>query len=359
MIPEKITFQKCTLKFIRPMGTSRGVLHERETYIIGMKEGDLFGLGECAPVLGLSIDAVAGLEGKLEQVCGALSAGATPAELDLADWPAIRFGVESALLNIEHGGRQRIFDTPFTTGNSSIPNNGLIVMSEVPDMLRQVEEKVAAGFKCIKLKVGALEFDTECDLLREIRRGFPADQIELRLDANGAFMPDSALDQIERLAEFGVHSLEQPIEAGQWQAMARVCRMSGIPIALDEELIGINSPEAIKELLQTIQPSYLILKPTLLGGLAATQDWIDIAAATNTGYWITSILESNIGHNILCQWTSTLDTSMAQGLGSGRLYRWNFDSPVRLSNGCLHFVAEGHSAQIKDLSELHLRELDG
>ena len=341
------------------MGTSRGVLHERETYIIGLKEGDLFGLGECAPVPGLSMDAVSGLEEKLEQVCGALSTGATQAELDLADWPAIRFGVESAFLDVERCGRQRIFDTPFTTGKSSIPSNGLIIMSEVPDMLRQVEEKVAAGFKCIKLKVGALGFDTECDLLREIRREFPADQIELRLDANGAFTPDSALDKIERLAEFGVHSLEQPIKAGQWQAMAQICRMSGIPIALDEELIGINSPAAKKDLLHTIQPHYLILKPTLLGGLAATQDWLDVAAATNTGYWITSIMESNIGHNILCQWTSTLDTNMAQGLGSGQLYRWNFGSPVRLSKGCLHFFAEGYSAQIKDLSELYLRELDG
>ncbi|RMF63489.1 MAG: o-succinylbenzoate synthase [Calditrichaeota bacterium] len=334
-------FRKFTLRFITPMGTSRGVMTERETYILRLTRegtnGPEIGLGECAPLNGLSVDHRPDFEDRLRQVCEHMNQGGSADDLDLQAWPAIRFGVESALLDLARGGRQRLFDSPFTRGERAIPINGLVVMGSIEEMLRQVVEKAQAGFTCIKIKVGALDFDAECELLRDVRKRCPSSRFELRLDANGAFAPEAALARLERLAAFGVHSLEQPIKAGQRAALAEICRHSPIPVALDEELIGIAMPEEKLALLEEARPQYIVLKPTLVGGLAAAEEWIRFAQRLGIGYWVTSALESNIGLNVLSQWTSTLEPKMPQGLGTGRLFVKNFPSPLNVADGHLHF----------------------
>ncbi|MFQ5639423.1 MAG: o-succinylbenzoate synthase [bacterium] len=338
MNPFRADFKQFTLEFIHPMGTSRGVLHERDTFIITLSsdpEHGQVGLGECAPLPGLSIDARPGFANKLQDVCDELNSGYHPSDLNLIEWPAIRFGLESALLDFERGGVRVLFDSDFTQGRKSIPINGLIVMADVETMLQQAFHKIEAGFDCIKIKVGALDFEAECALLQEIRKRCPAEQIQLRLDANGAFEADTALEKLRRLHEFTIHSIEQPMKAGQTDKMAELCKKSPIPIALDEELIGVRSESVKKELLRAIQPQYIILKPTLVGGLQASEEWISLADNANIGYWITSALESNIGLNAISQWTSTLPVALQQGLGTGRLFVTNFRSPLKVENGRL------------------------
>ncbi|MFQ5649192.1 MAG: o-succinylbenzoate synthase [bacterium] len=349
-------FKRFTLKFIEPMGTSRGILRERETHILGLENAaGTLGLGECAPLTGLSIDDRPHLAQKLQAVCDQLNDGKSADELDLSDWPAIQFGVETALLDLRAGGTQLLFDTSFTRGTRLIATNGLIVMGQADHMLRQVVDKVAAGFRCIKIKVGALKFDDECRLLTEVRKQFPPRQIELRLDANGAFDEDEALEKLKRLSEFTVHSLEQPIKAGRWQAMARLCCESPIAIALDEELIGIETLAERRELLQTIRPQFIILKPTLLGGFESAQVWIDLAETCDIGTWVTSALESNVGLNSISQWTSTRVCNRVQGLGTGRLYQTNFASALSLREGALHYDPRRAPSPPADLSQLQLQ----
>ncbi len=352
-------FKKFTLNFIKPMGTSRGVLYDRDIYILGLTyreaEGRI-GFGECAPLKGLSVDDKPDFQNKLTEICGLLNNGALPSDLDLIDWPAIRFGLETALLDLQNGGKRCIFDTKFYRGLQSIPINGLVVMSDKEDMLNQAFRKIKHGFICIKIKIGALDFDDECAVLAEIKKTFPASQIQVRLDANGAFDAGTALDKLECLSEYGIHSIEQPTKPGQWQEMAKLCVQSPIPIALDEELIGCTDRAEKIEMLQAIQPQFIILKPTLLGGIGACCEWINIADSLNIEYWITSALESNIGLNIISQWTATLPIKMHQGLGTGQLFTENFRSPLRIINGKLIHAFKNKSEPIKSFVDLKLSE---
>ncbi len=352
-------FKKFTLKFIKPMGTSRGVLYEHEVYILALsseKTGRI-GLGECAPLTGLSPDARPDLPEKLREVCEQLNASTSLSDLELTNWPSIRFGLEAARIDWENGGRRRLFETDFTNGEQTIPINGLVVMSDFNAMLQQALAKIAAGFDCIKIKIGALDFEAECELLGEIRKRYPSDKIQLRLDANGAFHPDEAIDKLQRWSEFGIHSIEQPIKAGQWSEMAELCARSPVPIALDEELIGIQTKSEKEALLKTIRPQFIVLKPTLLGGLAASKEWIKVADRLNIGYWVTSALESNIGLNVISQWTATTPTNMHQGLGTGQLYAANFRSPLQVVSGRLTYSSSSSWQPITSLSDLKLREL--
>ncbi|NIR47197.1 o-succinylbenzoate synthase [candidate division KSB1 bacterium] len=336
------------------METSRGVLTERDMYMVlfsSVSPETLTGFGECAPLPGLSVDNLSKLPQKLQEVCALLNSGVEVSDLDLVQWPAIRFAVEAARLDLERGGKRLLFDTEFTRGEQAIPINGLIVMADFDSMLNQVFEKIKQGFDCIKIKVGALDFDAECELLKEIRKRVSPAQIQLRLDANGAFGPETALDKLVRLSEFEIHSLEQPIKTGQWETMAKICAESPIAIALDEELIGVHSRTKKRELLNTIKPHYIILKPTLVGGLKAAEDWIALASQLNIDYWVTSALESNIGLNIISQWTSTLPIGMHQGLGTGQLFVENFPSPLRIREGSLTYSA---SHTVNPLTDLKL-----
>jgi len=337
------------------MRTSRSILFARDIFILALQNKKRMGLGECAPLKGLSIDDRSGFEDKLQEVCKLLNQGANPSDLDLTGWPAIRFGLEAALMDLENGGKRLLFENDFAKGQT-IPTNGLIVMADKGDMLEQVVKKIKLGFNCIKIKIGALDFDSECDFLSEIRKKVMPEQIELRLDANGVFEADSALDKLRRLAEFKIHSIEQPIKAGQWQAMARLCAVSPIPIALDEELIGILEPTAKEELLSTIKPQYIVLKPTLVGGLKASMEWIDNARKLNVGFWVTSALESNIGLNIISQWASTLNLKMPQGLGSGELFTANFRSPLKIIDGQLTCASSNGWDNLAALADLKLTE---
>jgi len=347
-------FKKFTLKFKKPMGTSRGTLFARDIYILALRNNEGIGIGECAPLNGLSIDDRPGFEDKLQEVCKLFNQDAIPSDLDLTDWPAVRFGLEAAKMDLQNGGRRLLFDNDFTKGRQTIPTNGLIVMADTDDMFEQVLNKAKLGFNCIKIKIGALDFAAECDLLSEIRRKFSPEHLEIRLDANGAFEADSALDKLQRLAEFKIHSIEQPIKAGQWQAMADLCALSPIPIALDEELTGVLEPTAKEELLRTIKPHYIILKPTLAGGLKASMEWIDGARKSNIGFWVTSALESNIGLNVISQWVSTLNLSIPQGLGTGQLFTANFSSPLSIIDGRLTYALVNGWDSLTNLADLKL-----
>ncbi|MFQ5677184.1 MAG: o-succinylbenzoate synthase [bacterium] len=311
-------YKEFTLKFKKPMGTSRGILCDRDIFVVALQHDDVMGIGECSPLSGLSIDDRPDFQEKLQETCVRINDGVDPIDLDLRAWPSMKFGLESARMDLAQGGRRVLFETDFVRGTSAIAINGLIAMSDFDDMYAQIRKKVEAGFGCIKIKIGSLDFDRECELLAKVRSKIPADRIELRLDANGAFSAESALEKLNRLAEFSIHSIEQPIKPGQGQKMARLCAASPIPIALDEELIGQNDPFIMRELLETIKPHFIILKPSLLGGLESARQWIKIARTMDIGFWVTSALESNIGLNIISQWTASLNLKMPQGLGTGQ-----------------------------------------
>ncbi len=318
------------LHFRRPAATSRGALRAREIVFLRAEQNGVIGWGECGVVPGLSRDDRADYVEAIRAVCHAINRGADPAELELAALPSIAFGLETALLDLAGGGQQRLFDTPFSRGEAMLPLHGLIWMDTPAGMLDQIERKLRLGCRVIKLKVGALPFDDELAMLAELRRRWPAGEIELRLDANGAWQPDQALARLAALASLDVAFLEQPIRPGQPQEMVAICAASPIPIALDEELIAADDPLA---LLSTIRPQHLVLKPSLLGGLAACQRWIDAASRLGVQWWINSLLESNIGLNAIAQWTSALDDGRVHGLGTGQLFANNIPAPLRLE-GC-------------------------
>lgn len=332
------SYKKYTLDFKKPAVTSRGVLPVKTVFYLRLsdrRQPDRVGLGECAPWPGLSVDDRPDFEAKLAEVGEALNQGHLPGELDLADWPALTFGLEMAWQDWRHGGTRQLFENEFSRGRKPIPIHGLIWLDSPADMLQQVHSKVSQGHTCIKLKVGSLDFETERALLAEIRRCYPPERVELRLDANGAFSPDIALERLTDLARFQIHSIEQPLKAGQWPAMARLCARSPIKVALDEELIGITAAARKKELLAKIKPHYLVLKPALLGGFAAAETWLALAQELGIGWWVNSALESNIGLNALGQWTSFQNPTTIQGLGAGQLYTNNIRGPIKLSKGSL------------------------
>ncbi len=337
-----------TLRFRQPAGTSRGTLRTREVFFLHLESEDgAVGWGECAPVPGLSLDHRPELPGMLDRLCTALNRGESPEEwveaLGLVPWPALRFALETARLDLSTGGRQRLYSTPFTQGEACLPIHGLIWMDSPEGLLVQVERKVAQGFRVIKMKVGALDFATERQVLQEIRRRYPTEQVELRLDANGAFAPDEALARLEALAPFQVRFLEQPIRPGQWEALAGICAHSPVPIALDEELIGHATEEERQALLAQVRPQHLVLKPTLLGGLAAAESWIRLAQERGIGWWINSAMESNLGLSVLAQWTSHVEKSpeRVHGLGTGQLFTNNLPGPIHLEGTGLSMDPEG------------------
>lgn len=324
----RASYCKYKLKFYTPATTSREVMTDKETYFLKVwDEADesTFGIGECALFRGLSSDDQPDYEDKLKELCDNIACNKTT---DLTAFGSIQFGLETALLDFANGGRRVLFPTSWVAGESEIPINGLVWMGNADEMLRRIDEKLDKGFRCVKLKIGGIDFDEEIALLAHIRDRFSPDKLELRLDANGAFSPKDAMSKLCELSRFDIHSIEQPIKAGQWHDMARLCCDSPIPIALDEELIGVNDVKMKRLLLHTIIPQYIILKPALCGGLSGAREWVELAQSMGIGWWVTSALESNIGLNAIAQWVATLDADMPQGLGTGALYENNFGSPL-------------------------------
>ena len=356
------------LHFKQPAGTSRGVYTDRRIWLLRASDGFAVGTGECALLPDLSCDAlppeqyVKVLRRFCDEVerrwntggqslCHSLYCsheGQSPSDPDLRDYPSMLFGLETALLSLERAIapettaeqdsslftlHSSLFDTPFSRGEVGIPINGLVWMGTFEEMSQRIDQKLAQGFRCVKLKIGAINFDDELSLLKQIRRRFGPSDVELRVDANGAFAPDEALGKLEQLSHYALHSIEQPIRAGQWEQMAALCRQSPLPIALDEELIGINAPDRKRELLDTIRPAYIILKPSLHGGMAGCREWIAEARDRAIGSWITSALESNVGLNAIAQFCSDVygdHIMMPQGLGTGQLFTDNIDMGLEI-----------------------------
>ena len=340
-------------------GTSRGILRQRKTWLLRVSSTnnpEIFGIGEAAPLQGLSVDDRQDFEEILVDCCQQFTSLASGlGEEDLLSLvqdsipdhlPAIRFAFEMALLDLFHGGKRMIIDNEFYQGKLSIPTNGLIWMGKQEFMLKQIKEKLNLGFSCIKMKIGAIDFEQECSLLAYIRKHFSADQITIRVDANGAFHPNDALNKLEKLADYQIHSIEQPIQSKQWASMQKLCRESPIPIALDEELIGFPGLQGKLRLLEEIQPQYIILKPTLLGGIKATREWIEIAHKNQIGWWVTSALESNIGLNAISQLVSNYPLDMPQGLGTGGLFHNNITSPLTLQGEWMTYDPTKHWGDI-------------
>ncbi len=333
----KASYQKYILDFKRPSGTSRGVMTQKETWFLMLEKDRKRGIGECGILRSLSFDDRPNYQDKMEWVCENIDLGPTRLWEDLRDYPSIQFGVEMAFRSLEAQNPFLLFPSEFTSGNAAIPINGLVWMGEESFMKEQIVEKIQQGFRCIKLKIGAIDFETEMNLLRYIRNEFSSEEMEIRVDANGAFSPAEAMEKLKRLSELQLHSIEQPIKQGQTQEMAALCEKTPLPIALDEELIGVTTVTKKQELLQTINPQYLIFKPSLIGGFRGTQEWIDLVNTRHTGWWITSALESNVGLNAIAQFTYELNNKMPQGLGTGGLYTNNFDSPLEVKDGKLWY----------------------
>ncbi|AZQ44001.1 o-succinylbenzoate synthase [Nonlabens ponticola] len=331
----KATFHKYNLEFKQPAGTSRGVLKTKDTYFLVIDNGDEKGIGECNLFKGLSYDDRPDYKQKLQWTCDNI--GMKPSEMldELVEWPSIRFGYEMAMKSLQSATPYELFPSPFTQGEDFIPINGLVWMGDEQFMQQQLEDKLAAGFDCIKMKIGAIDFEAEMKLLKSIRSRFSKNEVTIRVDANGAFQPDEALEKLEQLAAYDIHSIEQPIKQGQWQEMARLCEQTPVDIALDEELIGINYMDKMENCLETIKPQYIILKPALVGGFMSSRQWINLATEKNIGWWITSALESNVGLNAIAQFTYTLGVKRPQGLGTGGLFVNNIDAPLEIINGSL------------------------
>ena len=329
----KYRIEKRVLHFKQPAGTSRGVYTTRKIWLVLLSDGERQGVGECAPLPDLSCDALEDerYQSILSKVCEEVCDAGIVNYDYLRDYPSMLFGLETALLNLKLG--DRLFDTSFSRGEEGIPINGLVWMGNYEEMLRRMEEKLEQGFHCVKLKIGAIDFEQELDLVRRIRTRFTHHEVELRLDANGAFPYQEALYKLELLSQYNIHSIEQPIKAGHWGYMADLCRESPLPIALDEELIGMNDPEMKRHMLGMIKPQYIILKPSLHGGMMGCREWIDIAADLGIGSWITSALESNVGLNAIAQFASEVygdHIGMPQGLGTGQLFTDNIPMPLEI-----------------------------
>ena len=325
------------LHFKQPAGTSRGVYTERKSWFVELTDGVRTGIGECAPLPDLSCDAGPDYAIILNKVCEDFCAKGDIDYEALRPYPSMLFGLETALLTLRHAvgepAEPRLFDTAFSRGEVGIPINGLVWMGNYEEMLQRMEQKLEQGFRCVKLKIGAIDFEQELDLVKRIRERFSFHEVELRLDANGAFAFDEALYKLELLSQYAIHSIEQPIKAGQWGNMAELCRESPLPIALDEELIGVNDPEMKKHMLNIIKPRYIILKPSLHGGMQGCREWISAAREQGIGSWITSALESNIGLNAIAQFASEVygdDIRMPQGLGTGQLFTDNIEMGLEI-----------------------------
>ena len=333
----KASYKKYLLNFKNPSGTSRGILRTKETWFIILEENGKIGIGETGLFRGLSIDDVLNYEEQLNWVCENINLGLAYLLDEVFAFPSIQFGLEQAFLSLQSKNKFEIFPSEFTKGKEAIAINGLVWMGDQDFMKRQIKEKLKTGFSCIKMKIGAIDFEAEIRLLKSIRKEFSANEIELRVDANGGFTSENALEKLKVLSALEIHSIEQPIRQGQLDEMALLCEKTPLPIALDEELIGIFSGEEKQQLMATVKPQFIILKPSLVGGFGGSKEWIDIAQKNNVGWWITSALESNIGLSAIAQFTHTLQNKLPQGLGTGGLFTNNFESPLEVKNGTLNY----------------------
>ncbi len=331
----KAFWKKNVLKFKTPGGTSRGILHEKETYYIIIEAAGVKGIGECGLLRGLSADDHPDYEKKLDWVCAHIDQGLDALYPALKEWPSIQFGIEQAFKMLEVQGSFTLFDSPFARGERPIPINGLIWMGDIPSMQQQIEQKLDEGFTCLKLKIGALNWNDEFALLKHLRGRFDALDLEIRVDANGAFDFYTAEKVLDQLAELEIHSIEQPIKAGQWDEMAALVEDSIVPIALDEELIGIHDAATRKKMISTIAPDYIILKPSFIGGWRGADEWINLAVDFGIDWWATSALESTIGLNAIAQWVASKRFRLPQGLGTGNLYTNNITSPLSIKDAAL------------------------
>ena len=338
MIKARISSRE--FQFLRPATTSRGtILHKKVNFIILYHTDDpsIAGIGECSLFPGLSFDDNKGFEARLKQTVDRINEGEYGSDAGLVDWPSINFAIETAWKDIRVMGSKVLYPSGFTEGKDAIGINGLIWMGTREEVIRQIRQKIEEGFSCLKMKIGAMKFDDEMEILGMLRKDFPADELEIRVDANGAFKPRQALELIKMLADFDLHSIEQPIPAGHLETMASLSESSPIPIALDEELIGRHLTADRRKVLDIIKPQYLVLKPGLLGGIASCAEWIRLARERNIKWWITSALETNIGLNVIAQWTFTLQNPLTQGLSTGSLYSGNITSPLYMYGERLYY----------------------
>lgn len=372
----KIEISERTLHFKQPAGTSRGVYTTRHSYYLTLTSDELpgvEGVGECATLPDLSCDAKPEYEMTLRQVCQMVEQmGRIPYDMIRA-YPSITFGLETAFASFFDAAKKfleivptegassssemlkqkgvsvpagmenltELFDSPFGRGEEGITINGLVWMGTYEEMLARLEEKLQAGFHCVKLKIGAIDFFKELDLIKRIRDVYTKEQVELRVDANGGFLPENAMSQLEALAKYDIHSIEQPIKQHQWPKMAQLCRETPLPIALDEELIGVNVRSMKQALLDTVCPQYIILKPSLHGGIYGCNEWIELANQRGIGSWITSALESNIGLNAIAHYAAKVygsNVKMPQGLGTGQLFTDNIPMPLEIRGDQLFLV---------------------
>jgi o-succinylbenzoate synthase len=325
--------------------TSRGELTFKDSYFIKLTNDDnpeVFGIGECGPLPGLSPD----LKGDLNSVfshCDATLSGLEGIGMDQlkkmipGNYPAVLFALETALLDLQNGGQRIICNNQFYNGNLKIPINGLVWMGKKEEMQQRIETKIEEGFDCIKIKIGAINFEDELELIKNIRSNFTKEEITIRLDANGAFEPKQVIKYLDQLENYDIHSIEQPIKAGDWKAMQEVCKYAPFPVALDEELIGLHEIDYKMKLLDEINPQYIIIKPSLVGGLRESEEWIQLASQRAVGWWITSALESNIGLNAIAQFTANQKLEMPQGLGTGQIYENNIPSPLSIKKASLFY----------------------
>ena len=349
----KINIVPYTLKFKNPAGTSRGIYFDHKVWYIiitNSAEPTHYGIGECAPLPDLSCDYNEQYEKQLSAFCKIVEEKQLIDRTLLENYPSILFGLETAIRHYEQRSWQ-LWDTPFSRGEEGIKINGLIWMGDFAEMKQRIETALDKGFKCLKLKIGSIDFNREIELLRFIRQQFSPNELELRVDANGGFNFTDALEKIDRFADLAVHSIEQPIKAGQWEKMALLCRKTTTPIALDEDLIGINNFEEKCEILNVIRPQYIILKPSLHGGISGCEEWISIAEELGISYWITSALESNIGLNSISQWCATLNNKLPlpQGLGTGSLYSNNIPIPLEIKGEYLWFNPKWEALKLNQL----------
>ena len=347
----KITITSKLLHFLQPAGTSRGVYNTRLSFYLKLtsdEQPDVVGVGECATLPDLSCDAMPPneYERKLRTFCDEYERTGVIDYEALRPYPSMLFGLETAVAQFNAKGSLNFFDTPFGRGEEGIPINGLVWMGTFEEMFERLEAKLKAGFRCVKLKIGAIDFDRELQLIRHIRSTFSRKDVELRVDANGGFTPEEALSRMKALVQYDIHSIEQPIKQHQWTEMARLCAATPLPIGLDEELIGVNERQKKIELLDTIRPQYIVLKPSLHGGMAGTEEWIQLARERNIGSWITSALESNVGLNAIAQLTASIygtNIRHAQGLGTGQLFADNIEMPLKVIGDKLWIVEQLHN----------------
>ena len=336
----KASYFRYDLVFKQAAGTSRGVLHSKESWFIVLRLNGQKGIGECGILRGLSYDDRPDYEEKLRWACEHIHLGLEQLWEELREFPSIQFGLEMAFLSLESATPFELFPSNFTQGIQQIPINGLVWMGDIAFMKAQFGQKISQGFRCVKLKIGALDFEKELELLREIRVQFSADEMEIRLDANGAFTAVDALAKLQQLAVYQIHSIEQPLAINQRELLGELLQTSPIPIALDEELIGLTTLETKRNLLEQCKPDYLIFKPSFIGGIKGTLEWIALANEFGIAWWITSALESNIGLNAIAQFTATLNNALPQGLGTGALYENNVGCPLEVKSGVLHYNTE-------------------